>query len=516
MAMLISKLQTLASTAAYDLFSTNRVPTEKERENLEEYLTEIDLAIKVNRMRVSQNELEIKKLQEENERLRTEEIHMVESEMQHRRVLSPFRRVPDDIVREILVACMDPTTVSTMDRATTPLMFTLVSSNFRQVALTTPQLWDSLHVEFNQYLPHLRKTEAPPPMRRYSQLVREWLLRRSGAMPLRIRIKVNCVFRGEYGLCDGLVNDIAAIILACASRWRDIEFITTPFSRLSKLKATDVPCLRSLTLHNKNSVLLPSMKFLRAPNLSRLIVCRDRTSPGHFAINWRKITHLSLDGTLWGYRLNDTFDKIVHILRQAVNLKECSLRMSSTQIGATHSTMTFSLPFLKSFKIHLDQYQRPYIIQCIHAPILENLYLSNYAAPLTTFFEQSPYLQTLHVGLASITELMAALRHCFSLKTLHITHIGTEIAEDHEAFLRAFINEDEAAQICPLLECFSCSQTLDVSIDTVRAFLNRRDRKTPSLICWRAIAMDALEESTDRYIANVIAKHGLNKDDGWN
>lgn len=467
-------------------------------------------------MRISHNKLEIQRLQEENQRLCMEEALLLESEMQHRRVLSPFRRLPDDIVREILVACMDPTAISTTDGATAPLMFTLISSNLRQVTLTTPRLWDSLHIEFNRYLPHLRKDGAAPPMRRYSQMVREWLLRRSGAMRLRIRIKVNCDFRGDYGLCDGLVDDITDAFLACALRWRDIEFITTPFSRLSRLRATDVPSLCSLTLHNKNSVMLPSMAFLRAPKLCRLIICRDRTSPGSFSINWRKITHLSLDGTRWGY--SGSLGKIAHILRQTVHLVTCSLKMRSDSMHSPsiNPIMTLSLPFLKSFELHLENTEMPDIIQYIHAPIIDNLYISNCAAPLTPFFEQSPYLRALYVGHASLPELIAALHRCPSLKTLHIMHTGTEISEDHEALLKAFVDDDGAAQICPQLEYFVCSQTLDVSIETARAFLERKDRGTPGLICWKGITMDALKESTDKYIANTIAENGLNTVDEWN
>ncbi len=283
---------------------------------------------------------------------------------------------------------MDPTAVSVIDSGTAPVVFTLVSSNFRQVALTTPRLWDSLHIEFNRYLPHLRKGGTPPPMRRYSYSVREWLLRRSGAMPLRIRIKVNCVFRGEYGLCDGLVDDITDTFLACASRWKDIEFITPPFSLISRLKATDVPSLCSLTLHNKNSVMLPSMAFLRAPKLSRLIICRDRISPGNFSINWRKITQISLDGTLWGY--SHSIDKIIPILRQTVNLVTCSLRMRSSILLSIHPMTTILLSHLTSLKVDVESGEQPQILQYLHVPNIQTLCLSDYTAPLEIFFARSP------------------------------------------------------------------------------------------------------------------------------
>ena len=465
-------------------------------------------------MRVSQNGLEIKRLQDENQRLLLEEPRLLENQIQHRRVLSPFRRLPDDIVREILVACMDPTVVSIIDSGTAPLVFTLISSNFRQVALTTPQLWDSLHIEFNRYLPHLRKGGTPPHMRRYSQLVREWLIRRSGAMPLRILIKVNCVFRGEYGLCDGLVDDITDTILACASRWKDIEFITPPFSKISRLKATDVPSLCSLTLHNKNSVLLPSMAFLRAPKLSRLIICLDRTSPGNFSIKWHNITQLSLDGTLW--RSNGSLPEIVHILRQTVNLVMCSLRMRCAITESIDPMTSISLPFLKSLKLELKQTAIPQIMQYIHAPIIETLHLSNYAAPLEIFFDRSPHLRALYVGEASLPPLIAALRFCPSLKTLHILHTGTEISQDHEAFLGAFVGENTTTKICPRLEYFVCFQTLDISTKTARAFIERRDTEVPSVICWKGIAISAVKAKTHRYIADTIAENGLNEVDEWN
>ncbi|THU75404.1 hypothetical protein K435DRAFT_617605, partial [Dendrothele bispora CBS 962.96] len=61
----------------------------------------------------------------------------------HRALLSPVRRIPNEILAEIFVTSLPyssfyhcPTSVDT-----TPLKFMSVCKNWRRVALSTPELW---------------------------------------------------------------------------------------------------------------------------------------------------------------------------------------------------------------------------------------------------------------------------------------------------------------------------------------------------------------------------------------
>ncbi|KAJ7106998.1 hypothetical protein C8R44DRAFT_555725, partial [Mycena epipterygia] len=63
----------------------------------------------------------------------------------HLALVSPARRLPQDILQEIFTACLPSQGLATMDSSESPLLISHVCSAWRRLALAMPRLWASLH-----------------------------------------------------------------------------------------------------------------------------------------------------------------------------------------------------------------------------------------------------------------------------------------------------------------------------------------------------------------------------------
>ncbi|KAF6763716.1 hypothetical protein DFP72DRAFT_873241 [Ephemerocybe angulata] len=101
----------------------------------------------------------------------------------HAKLLKSFiaSDLPDDICREIFLRCLPEGTLATPHPLSPPVVLTHVCSQWRQVALTTPHLWSTLHVS-----PILDGTKLPfSPEYRYER-TKQWLARAGSSLPLDI------------------------------------------------------------------------------------------------------------------------------------------------------------------------------------------------------------------------------------------------------------------------------------------------------------------------------------------
>ncbi|THU76351.1 hypothetical protein K435DRAFT_570333, partial [Dendrothele bispora CBS 962.96] len=99
----------------------------------------------------------------------------------HRALLSPSRRLSPEILSEIFVCCLPSNHLPTRSTAEAPLVLLCICKEWRQIALSTPRLWCSLHVYVPNYL-----SNAPVINRKLSG-VEEWL-KRSGELPITLSI----------------------------------------------------------------------------------------------------------------------------------------------------------------------------------------------------------------------------------------------------------------------------------------------------------------------------------------
>ncbi|KJA16565.1 hypothetical protein HYPSUDRAFT_289752 [Hypholoma sublateritium FD-334 SS-4] len=144
-------------------------PSPEERLFLLDALSAPEMALKAMRMEISQLTTRLKTLVDEERQL-TEKLGP------YRAVLSPFRALPDDILREIFLACIPTDTNPLVDPRHAPILLTHISRHTRHIALTTARLWVAIHVSIEH---------SENRIGRQIEVVAEWI-RRSGIYTHRI------------------------------------------------------------------------------------------------------------------------------------------------------------------------------------------------------------------------------------------------------------------------------------------------------------------------------------------
>ncbi|KAJ7441969.1 hypothetical protein B0H11DRAFT_2292257 [Mycena galericulata] len=257
----------------------------------------------------------------------------------HLALVSPVRRLPDDVVREIFVAALPSDRNAIMSEDEAPLLLSHISQGWRNLALSTPRLWSTLHIvtppvsSLQSYIPKLHQINGA---------VVTWLSR-SGTLPVSISL-ISPLLHSPRGASE---EDISALVEAARSasitliqtliefctRWRSIWFRISDDSYLTPLAAlsvSDVPKLSSVGMTMVSGETdWNSMSFLGTPSL-RAVSLREgaHTSP----ISWDALTHLSFH--FLGVTLS--FDDMLAMLRHCINLEVLNLTVSNNQ---THDQM---------------------------------------------------------------------------------------------------------------------------------------------------------------------------------
>ena len=99
--------------------------------------------------------LQVEQAETKLQRLREEEAAIQETFADHRRIFSPFRNLPEDVLREICITYVEmhmPTltyrrNIKPRPYHNGPYVFTQISSEMRHIALTTPRLWATMNVD---------------------------------------------------------------------------------------------------------------------------------------------------------------------------------------------------------------------------------------------------------------------------------------------------------------------------------------------------------------------------------
>ena len=210
----------------------------------------------------------------------------------YRAILSPFRNLPQDILREIFYHCLPTDRNSIMSATEAPVVLTRVCSLWRSVALTTPHIWAKIHIPIPghpasswRHPSYLSESALAKRWQNFSELmqlrcqvVKEWL-DRSGTCPLSISLSypTHYILSNplEHGADDELTDPLIEILLGFASRWSDIHLWIPPplYKKLeSRLSNVVLPTLQNFTakLHSKMVLPGPAGKIIQAPNLRKL------------------------------------------------------------------------------------------------------------------------------------------------------------------------------------------------------------------------------------------------------
>ncbi|CAK5266525.1 unnamed protein product [Mycena citricolor] len=172
----------------------------------------------------------------------------------HEASLPPVVRMPDDVIREIFLACMPEDRNCAMRASEAPLLLGRVCSAWRSIAYSTPRLWSKLHVD-------APRTPGPLGTRgRWEVYRRKWAVRadvirtwlgRSGEVPLSLSFKT-------FDDADGSPHGSAHIepLMSLARRWADVDFKVNrdELARLAEIQVGDVPKLERVKVTTVDSL----------------------------------------------------------------------------------------------------------------------------------------------------------------------------------------------------------------------------------------------------------------------
>ncbi|KAJ6457530.1 hypothetical protein C8R47DRAFT_170014 [Mycena vitilis] len=333
----------------------------------------------------------------------------------HLALLSPARRLPEDVLRSIFMACLPTTRNPAINGREAPLLLGQICRAWRSVALATPRLWAAIHIV----------VPSNSLAQRVMDRVVVWLYR-SGAVPLHISI----VLSSFYDFASN--NDISPLLsalVAVSRRWETIEMLLPgnflAASPLRSLTAEAVPFLETVQigeggLHTTipmggqwNSALATpvdgaALKFLATRSLRNLKFSGPMNKAPVF---WDSLTCLSIAGSAQG--IITGFDALT-FLQQCTSLRSCELRiidfMPADQLAPVNN---FSLPHLTHLSIASStSFQREHLFGLMSLPNLRSLILA-FDGVLETSVRQllpsTPSLESLQASGLESTALLDIL-----------------------------------------------------------------------------------------------------------
>ncbi|KAJ6583996.1 hypothetical protein DFH09DRAFT_1144002 [Mycena vulgaris] len=459
---------------------TNYVPSDAEVEEIRTALTEPLQQLSLLDERIAQ-------LQAAVDKLVTERAALKDEIDRHGALISPVRRIPQDILESIFSASLPTKHNALIDAREAPLLLGHVCSYWRGVAHSMLTLWASLHIPWIN--PSFAGVSAPTDLiPRFVDITQAWLAR-SGASLISLSVAysdvhpvleqpLRPVFRRlrhlEVGVGLGMHQSMAEF-------WGAATYVN------------EFPNLESLKIHSREdcgSTFWTTVGLLRVSALRRVSLLL-RGDPMTLPLLWGELTELELrcymvwpanDGD-WegGLRAHD----VVDVLRRCERLVKCRLHV--TRVEPFEARASVALPDMQSFTIH-EAVDAPDVLDCLHLPRLRHLGLDLYSgAPCDTDHflravarhSESLTSVDLTMRLFSAATLPAFLRLVPDLRELRLRR-GHGLEEDRtqidDAVLQQLTPTPADPGLCPLLTDLELALCAVFSDDMLAEFITARMR----------------------------------------
>ncbi|KAF8990523.1 hypothetical protein BDQ17DRAFT_367462 [Cyathus striatus] len=131
---------------------TNYVPTVDEAKEIQDL-------VEISGQKLRCIDTEIGQLQRQLDLLQAKQSGIHDFAEQHRALLSPARKLTQDIVEEIFLACLPEDRNPYVNATEAPMLLTRICSSWRRIALSTPRIWSAIHI----VLPNIIRGQYPVP-----------------------------------------------------------------------------------------------------------------------------------------------------------------------------------------------------------------------------------------------------------------------------------------------------------------------------------------------------------------
>ncbi|KAJ6467470.1 hypothetical protein DFH09DRAFT_1381452 [Mycena vulgaris] len=249
-----------------DILYTNSVPLDDECQRIRDLLV-------APMQEVADITPEIIRVQAHLDQLTRRRDHLTEFIDSHLALVSPARKLPHDILREIF-------------------KLSQVCRDWRILTLAMPDLWNSLQVVVDTTLP-----DPDTRIKKMNDGLKAWLPR-SRSLPLTISVMVD-----EFGHGDPSI--LLQTLVEVSRRWLNIRFLLPSYSSLhplGTLSPDDVPMLKTISIdsgiqmgsfQNGPPPHATFMSFASAPNIHNVSIRRP-TNSFRYPLNWEELRNLSI------------------------------------------------------------------------------------------------------------------------------------------------------------------------------------------------------------------------------
>ncbi|KAJ7111844.1 hypothetical protein C8R44DRAFT_711435 [Mycena epipterygia] len=425
----------------------------------------------------------------------------------HLALVSPARRLPDDIVREIFEASLPAGQSAIMSGAEAPLLVCHISQGWRNLALSTPRLWASIHVVAPRVSSLYEPATGSPKFHQINDAVKAWLTR-SGSLSLSISLVVHPAsltressepeFTRLVASSESESSTLINTLIQFSPRWESIRLqlpSTVYFAPLEPLSPSDVPMLRSGSIdgftnahdlddsddtHSWNT-----LSFLGTTSLHT--VSLRLTSAQHSPLRWERLCHLAIQHSLVGPIAFSTRDAL-SVLYQCPKLETCILGVNRTE------------PILDGQPCYMAHLWRLSFMDLrnVGAGFFRNLILPNLRfleytgssshiqgepLPFLSLVSSAERLEHLHLRISGLgtDALIDALRLAQTLRGLTIfgeptfpRNNGGWFQGRDDRLIPLLTPNSTDATVCPRLQSITLLQFSSLSDDALLAFLLAR------------------------------------------
>lgn len=344
------------------LLDSNEVPTKTQIASvtavvLDRQTTQMDIDRHLNLINES-----LKLLEEFRKVVEVKRAEVVEDIERHRAILRPPRRLPDEVLKMILLACVRDSNDAvfcndSLADGYTPHILTLVCRRWRSAALSMPLLWSNVGVQIDCHiLSDVRRCST-------LQTRLETQLRRSSVQPLTVSIQISCDIPELHMILRRLVPT--------SLRWKELR-VSLQLSSLHTISgiANYLPSLETIQIDVCGIVETSSLgidMFTLAPKLRRMAGRPSILRNSPVVLPWSQIRVLILEDPL-----PSCPDHTLEVLRCVPNLEHCHLA-SCDESGFSPQT-TVELPRLRSLFIsHCHYTVSSFLLMSLSLPALERL-----------------------------------------------------------------------------------------------------------------------------------------------
>ncbi len=500
------------------MLKTNRAATDEERAIIQESIAPATAELKSVKEQISDAVAHIQALKSQLEqteigleRLREKEAAILESTAHHRGVLSPFRDLPEDLLREICLALVEGDIPSLefphfrYGKTLAPYLLMQICHGIRRIVLETPTIWASIRFQIDS---SCRKDEQE--FTTFLSRARKWLQRAGG---LALSISVDDLSYDSVSGEDEKPNPANILIdflLTYSTHWKSVHFSSpgnpTLVSCIAALPTVNVPQLRSVSIwfQGDNSIFSTST-LLAVPTLEHLKLVTSSIRISDFTVNWAILTSLTLNGYCCSSGRDLSARDVSLVLQKTKCLTFCDISVDYDQdlTSGIDYPPEINLPFLKILDLtdELRSSDNFSILDLINAPILQTfkLYREISESSISTFFKRSPNIQELFLhhyfnneSLMLLAELIPLYPSLVALSLTQKKKYSNQRPLEVNRFLQLFVQETDIVT-CPRLEYFTFKGQIDLSLQTLREFLEGKQRGLAtrrSLSPWKGVALD--------------------------